>query len=396
MRGGSRCLFYGQEPACERINFAAMRRAIASESRLNPGVLWPAGTVALTMLGLAAIGAALRYSRPALRSDPWLSWPLTPGITAGTVVAAALYIAGQRHARTSAGDRFAIWGHFAFFGGLAALFLALQSPIETISDHLFLVHQIEHMLLRTTAPMLLVLSVPQAALLRGMPEWMRRYVLAPLLRNPFVRALGIFGQPAIATLLFVGTTYFWMIPRYHDLALLDEPIHYLWHTSLLLSGLIFFWRILDPRPCPHGASLGVRLFMFWIASAGNILLGSYLSFKHQALYHAYDEMGRLWAISPALDENYGGLIMWIPGSMMFAVTAMLMIYRWAQQEERGLSRQIGDSEPVTAAEFFARRQAANRKMAVGLICFVITVVAITFTTVLVYHHHPGAAGLEPF
>jgi hypothetical protein len=53
---------------------------------------------------------------------------------------------------------------------------------------------------------------------------------------------------AAATLLFIGTTYFWMVPRYHDVAILDEPIHYLWHATLLLSGLVFFWRVLDPRP----------------------------------------------------------------------------------------------------------------------------------------------------
>jgi putative membrane protein len=374
-----------------------MRRVDASALRLDPSVLWPAALVGAVMLGLAAIDPLLHEAGALTPPDPWAVWPVTPGITLSILLAAWLYIAGEREPGAAERDRFAGLRHLAFFCGLAALFLALQSPIEPVSDHQFLVHQIEHMLLRTTAPMLLVLAAPQAGLLRGMPGWLRRRVVAPVLGNPAVRALGILGHPAIATVLFVGTTYFWMIPRFHDIAILDEDVHYLWHTTLLLSGLIFFWRLLDPRPSPRGASLGVRLFMFWIAAIGNILLGSYLSLKHEVLYQAYGEMGRLWAISPAVDENYGGLVMWIPGSMMFVLTAMLMIYRWAQQEERSLLRSHPGAGPVvTAAEFVGQRRSANRRMAIGLVCFMATVIVITFTTMLTYHFAARPPGLGAF
>ena len=335
---------------------------------------------------VAAIDPLLHLDHIVSGADPWLRWPVTPGMTLTLALAAWVYVRGQRAAgATPIGGRERL-RHLSYFGGLAALFIALQSPIEPISDHLFVVHQVEHMLLRTGAPMLLMLAAPQAALLRGLPEGLRRNFVAPLLRSKVVRALGILTHPVIATVLFVGTTYFWMIPRYHDIAILDEPVHYLWHTTLLLSGLIFFWRILDPRPYPLGASLGVRLFMFWIASIGNILLGSYLTFKHQVLYHAYDEMGRLWMSSAAADENLGGLIMWIPGSMMFAITAMLMIYRWGREEERLSARRGDGAIAVSGAEFFRRKRGANRRTAIGLLCFSATVLLITFTTVLIYHY----------
>lgn len=369
-------------------------RTEVSVFRLNPTLVWPAGVVGGSVLALAAIGPALRIDHIVFGPERWLVWPVTPGISLGIFVVAWLYVAGQRNQVTVDNERYAAWRHLAFFSGLAALFLALQSPIEPLSDHLFFVHQIEHMLLRTSAPMLLVLAAPQAALLRGLPNGMRRYFVRPLLVNPVSRLFGVIGHPAVASAIFIGTTYFWMIPRYHDLAILDEPVHYLWHTSLLLSGLLFFWRILDVRPYPYGASLGVRLAMFWTASVGNILLGSYLTLKHGVLYHAYDELGRLSMISPAVDENYGGLIMWIPGSMMFAATAMLMIYRWAQQEERSLRRSAAVyGAAIGAAEFRLQRSGANRKMAIGLVCFVLTVAALTFTTVLTYHYGEDIPGL---
>jgi putative membrane protein len=95
-------------------------------------------------------------------------------------------------------------------------------------------------------------------------------------------------------------------------------------------------------------------------------------------------MGHLWSVNPAFDENYGGLVMWIPGSMMFAVTAIFMIYRWGRQEERTANRRKG--ETITAAEFRSRCQAANRRMAIGLICFVATVLTLTYSTVLIYRY----------
>jgi putative membrane protein len=196
---------------------------------------------------------------------------------------------------------------------------------------------------------------------------------------------------AAATLLFIGTTYFWMVPRYHDVAILDEPIHYLWHATLLLSGLVFFWRVLDPRPYPLGASLGTRLAMFWFASLGNIVLGFYLAFKHRLLYRAYGEMGRLWGVSPIEDERLGGLLMWVVGGMMFAAAAMLMIGGWARREERADARRSASERVSAIPTTPAFRRAANRRLAVGLLAFAASVLALTFGVALAYRY--SAIGL---
>ena len=338
---------------------------------LDPGLWGPAALVAAL---LAALAAALRWGHVgAIASGShWSHWPVSPEITVPLAVLALLYVAGHRE---GARDRAQSWRHLAFFGGLAAVFVALQSPIEPISDHVFLVHQIEHMLLRTVGPLLILLAAPQAALLRGLPDRLRHRVVAPLLAGRWLRIFGLLRRPAVATALFVGTTYFWMVPHYHDLAILDEPIHYLWHTTLLLSGLLFFWCLLDPRPSPHGASLGARLFMAWFAMMGNILLGLFLSFKTVPLYHAYDVLGRWWAVSPLADERFGGLTMWVPGTMMLALAALWMIYSRARQEEKSAAR--SPVRAVTAAEWRASRRTANRAVALGLVAFAVTVLAIS-------------------
>lgn len=343
---------------------------------------------ALAATILLSAGTAFAHGDIAPGQDPWTAWSFDPEIIVALLLAAAVYVAGLRRSPRDE-RRPRLWSHLAFFGGLLALFAALQSPIEPIADHVFIVHQVEHMLLRTVGPMLIMLAAPQAVLLRGLPGGVRRRLVAPLVGSPFVQAIfSVLANPAVATALFVFASYFWMIPRYHDIAILDEPIHYLWHVTLLVSGLIFFWRLLDPRPYPHGASLPTRLLMFWVAIMGNILLGAYLSFKQVVLYGAYNETGRMFGLDPLTDETFGGLTMWVPGSMMLALAGLAVVHRWARQEERTDARhaRAGRAVAVAGHAFRSERRTGNKALAIGLIGFAAIVLVLAVSAAILYDH----------
>lgn len=339
---------------------------------------------------LAVPSAALAHGDEIHAGEPIMAmWQFEPEIVAGLLIAAALYIAGVRR---GADSRW--WRHALFFGGLVALAAALLSPIEPLADHVFAIHQVEHMLLRSIGPMLILLSQPQAALMRGMPDWLRRGAVGPIIANRGARRVfGFFSQPAIATILFVGISWFWMLPHWHDIAILDEPIHYTWHMSLLVSGLFFFSVIFDPRSAPAGPRLGTRLVMFWCAAMGNILLGAFLTFKTLPLYHAYDIMGRMFGLNALTDEQIGGLTMWIPGCMMFAISAILILHRWGVDEERAVARRerLGTSRAYEA-ERAANLQRSNRALAVGLSSFVVLVLFVALTSAVLYDHELGPGG----
>jgi putative membrane protein len=314
-------------------------------------------------------------------------WQFEPEIVTGLLIAAVLYIAGVRR-----GSDRQWYRHALFLGGLVAFATALLSPIEPLADHVFAIHQVEHMLLRSIGPMLILLSRPQAALMRGMPDWLRQGAIGPMIANSAVRrTFGFFSNPIIATVLFVGISWFWMIPRWHDIAILDEPIHYMWHVSLLVSGLFFFSTIFDPRSAPAGPRLGTRLVMFWCAAMGNILLGAFLTFKTPPIYHAYDVMGRMFGLDAATDEQIGGLTMWIPGCMMFALSAILILHRWGSDEEKAVERRrrLGTEEAHAAARA-TNLASSNRALAVGLGSFVILVLLMALTSAVLYDHELGA------
>lgn len=303
-------------------------------------------------------------------------WEFSPEIIVGLIGAALIYWRGSRHGLAERR-----WQVVSFNAGLAALFVALISPVEGLADHIFAVHQVEHMLLRTVAPMLIFLARPQPDLVRGLPPGVSRFFAG---RGWLRGIVDVLRYPPIATVLFLLSSYFWMLPRWHDLALLDEPVHYLWHVTLLCSGLIFFSVIFDRRPPPHGPGLGTRLGMFVVAAVGNIVLGAFLTFKTVALYSAYLTLGHMWGVSMLTDEQTGGIIMWIPGTMMFAVSAIFVIHRWSVGETRDLERRARSGR-----EAVAQRASANRFLALGLLGFALLMLAIALSVVAVIDHPFG-------
>jgi putative membrane protein len=308
-------------------------------------------------------------------TNPWTTWPFTPDIVIGTLVVGAFYALGMA-ARAGRQNPLPWWRHASFFGGLILVFIALQSPADIISEHVFAVHQVQHLLLHTVGPMFLMLAAPQILLTAGTPEILRRWVLAPIMENRAVRGFfRLLAQPVVATLLFIGSLYFWQIPHYHNLALLNNGVHYLMHATMLVAGLVFFWRVFDPRPAPLGARYGVRLAMLWITVVGNILIGTILTLKNSVLYPAYDQLGRWFGFTALPDEQLGGIVLWIPGSMMCLLAILVVVALWGSQEARADERrQRGiapgaprpGGSPVSSAAGAAVAASRNRALALRL------------------------------
>ncbi len=312
---------------------------------------------------LAGAGPANAHEGAGIAGASWNTWSISPEILVGLALLAGFYIAGLRR-RGAAGELPSMWRRGFFFSGLLVIFVALQSPIDPLAERLFFMHQVQHLLLRAVGPMLLALSVPQSVLLLGIPRWPRGHILAPVVSN---RGLGgvmaFLTHPVIATIVFIASLWFWQIPRYHELALRDPAAHYLMHVSMLGSGLLFWWRVFDSRPAPKGLRHGYRLMMIWIGVLATILLGSYTAVKSSLLYPAYGPGERLWDLTPKGDELIGGVIIWIPGSMMFVIAAIIVIHAWGKQETRDHDRHRDLRPGVVAGA------TSNRTLLIGLFVF---------------------------
>lgn len=249
----------------------------------------------------------------------WNRWDLPLEVVLPLAVLAILYAAGRHRRRRGAGRA----RDTAFFGALLALLAALCSPLDALSEHLFWVHQIQHLVLAMLVPILVMLAAPQAALIAGLPPALRHRALPSLIASSPVRIVfGALTHPAVATLLLMAAMSLWQIPRLHDAALQDGTVHDFMHASLLAAGLLFWWRVLDSRPPPVGASWLARLWMLEIAWMMDSLVSGYLLSKGTVLYPVYDHLGL--AISPLADEALGGAVSWLGGTIAFFAAGVLI------------------------------------------------------------------------
>lgn len=313
---------------------------------------------------------------------PWWSlWTFTPFVVLATAFVLWLFARGA--AKASTGQR------IGFVAGSALLFLALQSPLDALAEDSFAMHQLQHLVIHALAPMLLALSAPAAALISGMPGWLRRRVYVPVASNRIVTAaFAGLSTPVGAAAAFIAALVFWLLPAAQARALASEFIHDLMHFSMLLAGMFLYFCAFDPRSPPTGARYGARVFALLAALLVNIPLGAYLSHKQALLYPAYGETARL-GLAPLVDERVGGLIQYVPGSMMFVIAVLLVLRAWLADETRVEGwRKRGLLRRPFAAEAALAKSAGRRNLRLGLILG--TVCALMFAAAIaagILEHH---------
>ncbi len=260
----------------------------------------------------------------------WLApWEFSPAVLAASLLFCGLYLAGML-ARRRAGLHTGFWRNCSFFTGVVLAYIVLQTHFDYYAQHMFWIHRLQHLVLHHLAPFLIMLTVPQIVMASGIPQHLRRPLIS-LWRNRAVQAVYRFiQQPLLATFVFVGLIYYWLMPSVHFKAMLDVSLYNVMNWSMLLDGLLFWWLILDPRSPEEGArtGFGTRLLLLWAIMIPQIMLGSYIALSHSDLFTVYAICGRIWPISPITDQQIGGLITWIPSCMMSVVAALIVFGRW--------------------------------------------------------------------
>lgn len=264
--------------------------------------------------------------------SPWTAWNANPLPTILLLMVANLYITGlSRWERPS--HPIKLWQKICFFTGLFLLFLALQSPIDSLAEHLLSFHQIQHITLRMFGPLLILLGAPLTPMLRGLPRWALKGVVRPMVSNPGIRRLYDFiTNPVFTTVLFLSVLYIWQVPGTHNAALRNSAIHELMHITMLLSGFLFWWLVVDPKPHRSRLHYGLRILYLGLIVIPNTLLGAAITFADHVIYQGYAEVEQPLGMSLMTDQQLGGAILWVPGDMMSLIVAGIVMIMWYQNE----------------------------------------------------------------
>jgi cytochrome c oxidase assembly factor CtaG len=251
------------------------------------------------------------------------------------VIAAVLFCVGSR--RTTASDstaRVRRWRTASFLGGLLVTAVALDSPIEALAARLFWVHMVQHVLLLTVAPPLIVLGRPWIRLWRPLPLGFRRALGRGLMYGSVgiaVRRIGAgLGSPLPTLVAFCGVLLAWHIPALFDATLRSVPLHALEHALFFGTALLFWKQVISSPPLRARLTEIQRIAYLTAAMVVSWILAIVLALAPHPLYGSYaHELGRPGGISALSDQQLAAGVMWVPGSIAFVVALLAYFHRWS-------------------------------------------------------------------
>jgi cytochrome c oxidase assembly factor CtaG len=220
-----------------------------------------------------------------------------------------------------------------FVAGTLVVGVALASPVASYDDELLWVHMVQHVLLLTVAPPLILLGWPGATSWRAFPLGFRRRTARAVARGrwfaPLRGAVRILTAPPVALALLVATMAVWHLPGLFDATLRSTAIHELEHALFFATGLVFWSRLVNSPPLWSRLALPMRAFYASLAMLACWILALVLGLAGSPFYSGYAELGsRPGGISALADQHLAAGIMWVPGSIPFVLAVMLFAYRW--------------------------------------------------------------------
>jgi cytochrome c oxidase assembly factor CtaG len=207
----------------------------------------------------------------------------------------------------------------SFYTGVALIVAVLVSPLSTLSDELFWVHMVEHLLISDAGALLLVLGLTAP-------------VIAPLLRIRLFDRLRVLAHPLVALPLWALSLYAWHVPALHEAALRHDGLHALEHLCFIFFSANMWMCLFGPLPQPAwfgtgwkaGYIVGVRLFGAVLANA--LLFGS-------SFYDAYAPGEAAHGITAKSDQAIAGGIMDIEGPLLTVCLFCWLFLRAARESD---------------------------------------------------------------
>jgi putative membrane protein len=252
----------------------------------------------------------------------------------GVVYLASAYLFSVGPAREKYGwseEPASVWRKASFLGAVGLIFFSLNGPLHTLSDeYLFSAHMVQHMLLMLIMPPFLIM---------GLPPWLIRKALE---RPGVKRVARALTHPVVAFLAYNVTFIGWHIPQAYNWALVSHDLHILQHLMFMAVATMMWWPVVNPVPelerIPTGPLLMMYVFAFGIPST---VVSAFITLSDSVFYPWYEIAPRVTSLSPLEDQRLGGLIMWIPGMLIFWVGISAVFFRWTKDEYRDWGRKGG-------------------------------------------------------
>jgi len=263
--------------------------------------------------------------------EPHTAMGMSPPSRATILVVAILvpflYMRGWRSVRRVWVSAIPTWRAASFLFGMSLIWAALGSPLVAYDHDLLTVHMIQHLLLMTFAPALILMGEPLLAFWHGLPRF-GKVVLSALFRQPLVQWFAHkLSRPALCWSASALTLIGWHVPALFTLGMHSEAWHSVEQASFLGAGFLFWWPVVQPWPSVSTwAKWSVLLYLF-LATLPCDILSAFLVFSDRVAYPVYFSMPRHLGFSVLEDQQCAAALMWTCVTLVYLMPAAILSTR---------------------------------------------------------------------
>ena len=105
------------------------------------------------------------------------------------------------------------------------------------------------------------------------------------------------------------------------------------HLVFIATAVLMWWPVLSPVPELPRASYLTQLLYLFLLGLPMSLVGALITLSEEVLYPFYTRAPRVWELTPLADQQLGGLLMWVVGTLVLWAAATVVWFRWSAREE---------------------------------------------------------------
>ena len=243
------------------------------------------------------------------------------------VLVSSVYVRGWRRVRGVSATDIPVWQVASFLLGMSLVWGALGSPLVAYDHDLLTVHMIQHLLLMTFAPALILLGEPLLVFWHGLRR-SGKVKLGRLFRRPFARwSAWALSRPALCWTVSALTLLGWHVPALFTLGMRSEVWHSVEQASFLGAGFLFWLPVIQPWPSVSTGPQWSALLYLFLATLPCDILSGFLVFSDRVAYPVYFSMPRHFGFSVLEDQQCAAALMWTCVTIVYLVPAAILSMR---------------------------------------------------------------------
>jgi putative membrane protein len=248
-------------------------------------------------------------------------------VSAIAILLALIYLRGWLRLRRLNLDSVQAWRAGSFMVGLFLIWLAIASPLSTLDHEMLTAHMVQHLLLMTFAPPLILLAAPVKTLFSGLPHRLMEVMGRSFQSTGLHQVWSALTHPAICWLGAATTLVAWHIPAVFVLGLRSQTWHGIEQASFLVTGLLFWWPVIQPLPSVSKWPESSILLYLFLATLPCDILSGFLVFCDRVVYPVFLSSPQSFGLSALEDQQCAGALMWTCVTVVYLIAATVFAAR---------------------------------------------------------------------